>query len=64
MMKKFFYFMLKTFRTWDIYIFVQSFQSCLEFSSYKKATINFKICRVTDWTTNNYYTDIVQYLKK
>ena len=26
----------------------------------KKAKINFKICNVADWTTNNYNTRIVQ----
>ena len=30
----------------------------------KKAMVNFKICDVTDWTTNNNNIHIVQYLKK
>ena len=30
----------------------------------KKATVNFIICGVTDWTTNKYNTYIFQYLKK
>ena len=30
----------------------------------KKANVNCKINNVTDWTTNNYNTYIVQYLKK
>ena len=30
----------------------------------KKAKINFKICDVADWTTNNYNTHTVQYFKK
>ena len=30
----------------------------------KKAKINFKICDVSGWQTNNYNTDIARYLKK
>ena len=30
----------------------------------KKDKVNFKICDVTDWTTNNYNAYIVQYPKK
>ena len=30
----------------------------------KKAKVNFKIYGVTDWTTNNNNTYIIQYLKK
>ena len=48
MMKNAFYFMLKA-------IFVLSFWLC---------KVNFKICDVTDWTTNNCNTHIAQYLKK
>ena len=29
----------------------------------KRAKTNFKTCDVTDWETNNYNADIVQYLK-
>ena len=51
MIKNAFYFTLKALSR-DIYIFV------------KKAKVNLKIYDVTDWTTNNYNTYIVQYLKK
>ena len=30
----------------------------------KKVKVNFKIYHVTDWTANNYNTQITQYLKK
>ena len=30
----------------------------------KKVKVNFKIYNVTDWTANNYNTQITQYLKK
>ena len=30
----------------------------------KNAMVNFKICDVTDWTTNNNNIHIIQYLKK
>ena len=30
----------------------------------KKAKVNFNTFEVTDWKTNNYNTDIAQYLKK
>ena len=30
----------------------------------KKTTVNFNTCDVTNWTTDNYNTHIIQYLKK
>ena len=30
----------------------------------EKAKVDFKICDVTDWTTSNYNTYVVQYLRK
>ena len=30
----------------------------------KKVMVNFKICDVTKWETNNYETHVAQYLKK
>ena len=63
MMKNAFDFMLKSsFRSWDIYIFCPDF--FIEKRPGKKSMVNFKIYDITEWTTNNYNTHIVHYLKK
>ena len=63
-MKNTFLFHVKSsFRSWDIYIFALDFWLCKKWLD-KKGMINFKICYVTNWTTNNNNTHITQYLKK
>ena len=52
-----------SFCSWDINIFVLPFCFCRKRLD-EKAKVNFKNYDVTDWTTNNYVTDIVQYLNK
>ena len=60
-----FRFMLKTLIVLGIFVF---YFDIYNFVMYKngvtKKLINFKIYFVTDWTTNNYNTYIVQYFKK
>ena len=60
----FFLFHVKgSFRSVDIYIFVLTF--CLyRRRPYKTAMVDLKTYDVRDWRTNNYNTDIAQYLKK
>ena len=58
-MKNAFYFILKLFRSQDIYIF-----DFVEKRLDKKGKVNFKICGVTNYETRNYNTYITQYLKK
>ena len=61
MMKQCFLFHVKSsFCSWDIYIFVLTWL-CRKMAC-KKVMVNFKIYDITDWTTNNYNTHIVQYL--
>ena len=52
-----------SFRFWDIYVLSLLFGYVKERVD-KKAKIKFKVHGVTDWTSNNWYTHIVQYLKK
>ena len=63
-MKNAFYFMLKALFVLEIF----NFLSCLFCYVVKQldmeAKYNFKIYGVTDWTTNNYNSFIVQHLKK
>ena len=63
-MKNAFYFMLKPLFVLEIFKFLFWRFGYVEKRLHKKAKVNFKIYDVTDWTTNNYNTDIVQYLKK
>ena len=63
-MKNAFYFMLKPLFVLEIFKFLFWCFGYVEKRLQKKAKVNFKIYDVTDWTTNNYNTDIVQYLKK
>ena len=60
-----FRFMLKTLIVLGIFVF---YFDIYNFVMYKngvtKKLINFKIYFVTDWTTSNYNTYIVQYFKK
>ena len=63
-MKNAFYFMLKALFVLEIFKFFFWCFGYVEKRLHKKAKVNFKIYDVTDWTTNNYNTDIVQYLKK
>ena len=58
-MKNAFYFILKLFRSQDIYIF-----DFVEKRLDKKGKVNFKIRGVTNYETRNYNTYITQYLKK
>ena len=51
------------FHSWDIYIFVLSFDY-VEKRLVKKANVIFKIYDIADCTTNNYNTHIAQYLKR
>ena len=48
----------------EIFTFLSGFSGYVEKRLDKKVKVNFKIYDVTDWTTNNYNTYIVQYLKK
>ena len=63
-MKNAFYFMLKALFILEILTFLSWLFGYVENCLYKKAMINFKIYDITYWTTNNYCTHIVQYLKK
>ena len=63
-MKNAFYFMLKAFFVLEIFTFLSSLFGYAENRLNEMAKINFKIYDITDWTTNNYNTHIVQYLKK
>ena len=63
MMKSAFYFMLKALFVLEIFtFFVLTF--FYRKWSLKKAMVIFKIYDITEWTTNNYNTHIVHYLKK
>ena len=64
MMKNVFYFMLKTLFVLEIFQFLSWLFGYAEKQLDKKAWVNFKICDVTDGSTNNCNTYIAQYLKK
>ena len=63
-MKNDFYFMLKTLFVLKIFTFLSWLFDCVEKRLDKKVMVNLKIHDITDWTKNNYNTDITQYLKK
>ena len=64
MMKDAFYFVLKALYVLELFIFYSSFFGYVEKWLHKKASVNFKIYDIIDWTANNYNTHITQYLKK
>ena len=61
MMKFAFYFVLKVFFVLKIFKFCPDFCDYVGKRVHEKADVNFKNCDVTNWTTNNYDTDIAQY---
>ena len=63
-MKMLFYFMLKTLFVFEIFRFLSWLFRYIEKQLDKKALVNLKIYHVADWTTINYNTYIVHYLKK
>ena len=58
------YFMLKTLFVLEILNYLSWLFGYVKKQLDKKARVNFKICNITDFATSNYYTHIVQYLKK
>ena len=64
MMKKYFYFILKALFVLEIFTFLSWFFGYVEKRLDKKFKVNSKIYDVTDWSTNNYSLQIVQYLKE
>ena len=63
-MKNSFYFVLKALFVLDIVTFLSLHFGYVEKRLHKKASFNFKIYDITDWTAYNYNTHITQYLKK
>ena len=55
--------MLKALFILEILTFLYSLLGYVEKRLDKKAMVNFKIYGATDWTINNYNTNIVQYPK-
>ena len=62
-MKNGFYFMMKYLFFLEIFEPLYWLFGYVEKRFDKKAKVNFEVCDVTDWTTNNYNTHISQYLK-
>ena len=62
-MKNAFYFMLIALFVLKVCKFLSRLFGNVEKRFDKKAMVNFKIYDVTDWTTNNYNTHIIQYRK-
>ena len=58
MMKIAFYFMLKVHFILELFTFLSLIFGYAEKWLDKKAMVDFKICDVTDWTTNNYNTKV------
>ena len=56
--------MLKALFVLEIFTILSWLFSYVEIMLDKKSKLNFKIYDVTDWTANNYNTDIAQQLKK
>ena len=56
------HFMLKALFILKIFTFWSWLFGHVEKRFDKKAMVNFKIYDITDWTTDNYSTDIAQYL--
>ena len=63
-MKTAFCLTLKALFVLEIFIFSPWIFGYVEKHLDQKAEINFKIYDVVDWTTNNYNTNVAQYLKK
>ena len=63
-MKNSFYFILKAIFVLEIFAFLSWLFGYLGKRLDKKVKVNSNIYDVTDWTTNNYNTNIAQYLKK
>ena len=67
MIKKYlfaFYIMLKALFVLKVFKFLSWHFGYVGKQRDKKAKVNFKTYDVTDWETNNYNKNIVQYLKK
>ena len=64
MIKNTFYFMLKAIFVLEIFTFLSLLIGYVEKWLDRKAMVNFKSYDITDWTTWNYNTHIVQYLQK
>ena len=64
MKKNIFYFMFKALFVLEIFTFLSWLFGYKEKRLDKKVKVNSKVYDVTDWTANNYNTDIAQYLKK
>ena len=62
-MKIVFYFMLKVVFVLEIFAFSSWLFGYVEKRRNKKVKVSFKIYDVTDWTTSDFNTYIVQYLK-
>ena len=60
----FFYLLLKALVVLEILTFLSCLFGYVEKGLDKKAMVIFKICDVTDWTANDYNTNIAQYLIK
>ena len=63
-MKTAFCLILKALFVLEIFIFSPWIFGYVEKHLDQKAEINFKIYDAVDWTTNNYNTNVAQYLKK
>ena len=63
-MKNALYFMFKALFILEIFTFLSWLFRYIEKRVDKKPKINFKIYDITGWTTNNFDTYIVQYIKK
>ena len=63
-MKIVFYFMLKVVFVLEIFAFSSWLFGYVEKRRNKKVKVSFKIYDVTDWTTSDFNTYIVQYLKR
>ena len=64
MIKNVFYFILEAFFILEIFRFLSWLFGFVEKGLDKKVKVSFNIYDVTDWTTNNYNTYVIQYLKK
>ena len=64
MMKNAFNFMLKALFVLEICMFLSWLFGYWEKQLDKEAKVNFETYDITDWTANNYFTHIAQYLKK
>ena len=60
----FFYLILKAPFVLKIFRFLSWLFGHLEKAALLESKVNFKICDVTIWLTNNFNTHIAQYLKK